>query len=182
LCRWLPGVFVTVKGTTLGAITDPDGKFTLQVPSTAKALVFSFMGYVTQEQAIEGKNRFDVVLKQDMYNVDEVVVIAYGTQQKRDVAGAISTVKGSDIAMMPVQSFDQALQGKASGVNITLPNGVLNNPAVIRVRGVNSISASSYPLVIVDGVPVYTGDIGNSAAANTLADINPSDIASIEIL
>lgn len=178
----LPGVFVTVKGTTLGAITGPDGKYSLQVPADARTLMFSFMGYVTQEQAIEGRNRIDVVMKQDMFNVEEVVVVAYGTQQKRDVAGAISTVKGSDIAMMPVQSFDQALQGKASGVNITLPNGVLNNPAVIRVRGVNSISASSYPLVVVDGVPVYTGDIGNSAAANTLADINPSDIASIEIL
>ena len=141
------------------------------------------MGYVTQEQAIEGKNRIDVVLKQDMFNVEEVVVVAYGTQQKRDVAGAISSVKGSDIAMMPVQSFDQALQGKASGVTITMPNGVLNNPPVIRVRGYNSISGSSSPLVVVDGVPIFTGDVsGTNAPSNALADINPSDIESMEIL
>lgn len=179
----LPGVFVTVRGTTLGTITGPDGKFSLQVPTNARTLVFSFIGYVTQEQTIEGRNIINVVLQQDLFNVDEVVVVAYGTQQKRDVAGAISSVKGSDIAMMPVQSFDQALQGKAAGVTITMPNGVLNNPPVIRVRGYNSITGSSSPLVVVDGVPIFTGDVsGTNAPANALADVNPSDIESMEIL
>jgi TonB-linked SusC/RagA family outer membrane protein len=178
----LPGVFVTVKGTTLGTITGPDGKFSIQAPANARTLVFSFVGYVTQEQAIEGRNRIDVVLKQDLFNVDEVVVVAYGTAQKRDVAGAISTVKGGDIAKMNLQSFDQALAGKAAGVSITLPNGVLNNPPVIRIRGFNSITSSSNPLVVVDGVPVFTGNIGGTAIQNSLADINPSDIESMEIL
>lgn len=178
----LPGVFVTVRGTTLGTITGPDGKFSIQVPTSARTLVFSFMGYVTQEQNIEGKNRIDVTLQQDLYNVEEVVVVAYGTQQKRDVAGAISTVSGDEIAALNVQSFDQALQGKASGVSITLPNGVLNNPPVIRIRGFNSITSSSNPLVVVDGVPVFTGNIGGTAIQNSLADINPSDIESMEIL
>jgi len=179
----LPGVFVTVKGTTIGAITGPDGKFTVQAPATANTLVFSFLGYVTQEVAIDNRTRIDMVLKQDMFNVDEVVVVAYGTQQKRDVAGAISSVKGSDIAMMPVQSFDQALQGKAAGVTITMPNGVLNNPPVIRVRGFNSITGSSSPLVVVDGVPIFTGNVsGTNASSNALADVNPSDIESMEIL
>lgn len=179
----LPGVFVTVKGTTIGAITGTDGKFIVQAPATATTLVFSFLGYVTQEVVINNRTRIDMVLKQDMFNVDEVVVVAYGTQQKRDVAGAISSVKGSDIAMMPVQSFDQALQGKAAGVTITMPNGVLNNPPVIRVRGFNSITGSSSPLVVVDGVPIFTGDVsGTNTSANALADINPSDIESMEIL
>jgi len=178
----LPGVFVTVKGTTLGTITGPDGKFSIQAPSTARTLVFSFVGYVTQEIAIEGRNKIDVVLQQDLFNVDEVVVVAYGTAQKRDVAGAISTVSGSDIAKMNLQSFDQALAGKAAGVSITLPNGVLNNPPVIRIRGFNSITSSSNPLVVVDGVPVFTGNIGGTAIQNSLADINPSDIQSMEIL
>jgi TonB-linked SusC/RagA family outer membrane protein len=178
----LPGVFVTVKGTTLGTITGSDGKYSLQVPSTGRTLVFSFVGYVTQEQAVSGRNVIDVVLQQDLFNVDEVVVVAYGTAQKRDVAGAISTVSGGDIAKMNLQSFDQALAGKAAGVSITLPNGVLNNPPVIRIRGFNSITSSSNPLVVVDGVPVFTGNIGGTAIQNSLADINPSDIQSMEIL
>jgi hypothetical protein len=111
----LPGVFVTVKGTTLGTITGPDGKYSLQVPTTARTLVFSFVGYVTQEQEVAGRNSIDVVLQLDLFNVDEVVVVAYGTQQKRDVAGAISTVDGGEIAKMNLQSFDQALAGKAAG-------------------------------------------------------------------
>ena len=178
----LPGVFVTVKGTTLGTITGPDGNYSIQVPTTSRTLVFSFIGYVTQEQAIEGRNRIDVSLQQDMFNVDEVVVVAYGTAQKRDVAGAISSVSGSDIVKMNLQSFDQALAGKAAGVSITLPNGVLNNPPVIRIRGFNSITSSSNPLIVVDGVPVFTGNIGGTAIQNSLADINPSDIQSMEIL
>jgi len=178
----LPGVFVTVKGTTLGTITGPDGKFSIQATATARTLVFSFVGYVTQEQTIQGRNRIDVVLQQDLFNVDEVVVVAYGTAQKRDIAGAVSTVKGGDIAKMNLQSFDQALAGKAAGVSITLPNGVLNNPPVIRIRGFNSITSSSNPLVVVDGVPVFTGNIGGTAIQNSLADINPSDIESMEIL
>ncbi|MBE0668816.1 MAG: SusC/RagA family TonB-linked outer membrane protein, partial [Bacteroidales bacterium] len=179
----LPGVFVTVKGTTIGAITGTEGTFSVQVPASATSLVFSFLGYVTQEVPIANRTRIDIVLKQDMFNVDEIVVVAYGTQQKRDVAGAISSVKGSDIATMPVQSFDQALQGKAAGVTITMPNGVLNNPPVIRVRGFNSITGSSSPLVVVDGVPIFTGDVsGTNASVNALADVNPSDIESMEIL
>jgi len=178
----LPGVTVTVKGTTLGTISGPDGMYSLQVPSSARSLVFSFVGYVTQEQEIGGRNRVDVLLQVDLYNIDEVVVVAYGTQQKRDVAGAISTVAGGEIAKMNLQSFDQALAGKAAGVSITLPNGVLNNPPVIRIRGFNSITSSSNPLVVVDGVPVFTGNIGGTAIQNSLADINPSDIESMEIL
>lgn len=179
----LPGVFVTVKGTTIGAITGADGKYSVQVPTSATILAFSFLGYISQEIPIAGKTVIDVVMKQDMFNVDEVVIVAYGTQQKRDVAGAISTVKGSDIAMMPVQSFDQALQGKAAGVTITMPNGVLNNPPVIRVRGFNSITGSSSPLVVVDGVPIFTGNVsGTNSFINALGDVNPTDIQSMEIL
>lgn len=179
----MPGVFVSVKGTTIGAITGTDGKFVLLAPTNSQALVFSFVGYRTKEVPIEGKTVIDVVLEQDVFNVDEVVVIAYGVQAKRDVAGAVATVKGDAIRTVPVQSFDQALQGKAAGVSITMPNGVLNNPPVIRVRGVNSITSSSYPLVVVDGVPMFTGDFSsNSALTNALSDINPSDIASMDIL
>jgi len=178
----LPGVNVAVKGTTVGTISGVDGKYVLSVPVSAQSLLFSFIGFVTQEVPIGGKTKIDLVLKQDLYNVEEVVVVAYGTQQKRDVTGSIASVKGDVIKSVPVQSFDQALQGKAAGVAITMPNGVLNNPPVIRIRGFNSISGSSYPLIVVDGVPIATGNFGGTAAANALSDINPSDIASMDIL
>jgi len=178
----LPGVTIFVKGTTLGTLTAPDGKFILSVPVKNNTLVFSYIGFKSQEIDITGKTTVNAVLVQDLFNVDEVVVVAYGTQQKRDITGSIASVKGDAIKNSPVQSFDQALQGKAAGVSITMPNGVLNNPPVIRIRGFNSISGSSYPLIVVDGVPVATGNYGGTAASNPLSDINPSDIASMDIL
>jgi TonB-linked SusC/RagA family outer membrane protein len=180
----LPGVNVTVKGTTIGAITGADGKYVISAPASAKALTFSFIGFRTQEITVSGKTRIDANLEQDIFNVEEVVVIAYGTQQKRDVPGSVASVNLDAINKAPVQSFDQALQGKAAGVSITMPSGALNAMPVIRIRGFNSISGSSYPLVVVDGVPIATGNFGgsNSAETNALADINPSDIASMDIL
>jgi len=180
----IPGVSVTVKGTTLGALTGADGKYTINVPSNAQTLMFSFIGFRTQEVKLTGSNKVDVVLEQDVFKIDEVVVIAYGTQQKRDVTGSVASVKGDEIKTVPVQSFDQALQGKAAGVSIIMPNGVLNNPPVIRIRGFNSITGSSYPLIVVDGVPIATADnfAGGTAVANPLSDINPADIASMDIL
>jgi TonB-linked SusC/RagA family outer membrane protein len=178
----LPGVTIFVKGTTLGALTDAAGKYVLAVPVKNKTLVFSYIGFKTLEVNIENKTTVNTVLEQDLFKVDEVVVVAYGTQQKRDLAGSVASVKGDAIKSVPVQSFDQALQGKAAGVSITLPNGVLNNAPVIRIRGFNSISGSSYPLVVVDGVPIATGNFGGNAKTNALSDINPSDIASMDIL
>jgi TonB-linked SusC/RagA family outer membrane protein len=178
----LPGVTIFVKGTTLGTLTAPDGKYVISVPVKNNLLVFSYIGFKTQEIDISGKTTVNAVLVQDLFKVDEVVVVAYGTQQKRDLAGSVASVKGDAIKSIPVQSFDQALQGKAAGVAITLPNGVLNNPPVIRIRGYNSISGSSFPLVVVDGVPIATGNFGGTASTNALSDINPSDIASMDIL
>jgi TonB-linked SusC/RagA family outer membrane protein len=179
----IPGASVVAKGTTVGTITDMEGRFILKVPQAAKILMISFVGFSTQEVTLTNTKDYKIALNSEQVAVDEVVVVGYGTQKKRDVGGTISTVKGDDIKMAPVQSFDQSLQGKASGVIVTLPNGVLNNPPVIRIRGVNSISSSSYPLIIVDGVPVFTGDVSsNSSASNALADISPSDIQSMEIL
>ena len=179
----LPGVSVIIQGTSLGTTTDMDGKFTLSVPAGSKALVFSFVGMEKQTIAFTGQTVINVVMTSSSLVLDEFVVVGYGVQRKSEVAGAISTVKGDDIRLVPVQSFDQALQGKAAGVMITMPNGVLNNPPVIRIRGFNSITSSSYPLIVVDGVPIFTGDVSsNNAASNALADINPSDIESMEVL
>ena len=95
--------------------------------------------------------------------LDEIVVVGYGTQRKSDLTGSVSSIKGTDVALAPVQSFDQALQGRAAGVQITTPNGVLNNPPVIRIRGTNSINLSSQPLIVIDGVPTFTGNLSQNS-------------------
>lgn len=187
----LPGVSVLVKGATSGALTDADGKFIIKSNKVAKTLVFSCMGYKTQEVEVGTTKDFKITMEPDAFLVDEVVFVAYGVQSKRDVSGSIASVKGEALKNVPVQSFDQALQGKAAGVNVTIPNGVIGNAPVIRVRGYNSISGSSSPLVVVDGIPllenVSTGDrnlrtVRTAASTNMMGDINPGDIASIEIL
>jgi TonB-dependent starch-binding outer membrane protein SusC len=178
----LPGVTVIVKGTTMGAITDINGRYEITVAPTA-TLVFSFIGLRTVEIPVEGRTVISVALERDVFSVEEFVVVGYGIQQRRDISGAVSTVRGESIRNIPVQTFEQALQGKAAGVNITIPNAQLGNPPVIRVRGFNSISGSSSPLIVVDGVPVFTGDLSRTnTSLNVLGDINPADIESIEIL
>lgn len=178
----LPGVTVVLRGTTIGAITDGNGRFEINAPSNG-VLVFSFVGMRSVEIPVDGRSVINVSLEPDVFSVEEFVVVGYGVQQRRDVSGSISTIRGDALKTIPVQTFEQALQGKAAGVNITIPNAVLGNPPVIRVRGFNSISGSSSPLIVVDGVPVFTGDLSrNAAALNVLGDINPADIASIEVL
>jgi len=111
----LPGVNITVKGTTIGAITGIDGKYTLSAPANSQTLVFSFIGFVTQEVPVAGKTIIDVVLVQDLYNVDEVVVVGYGTQRKSEVTGSISTVKGDALVSLAAPSFDSQLAGRSAG-------------------------------------------------------------------
>jgi len=179
----LIGVTVTAPGTRAGTQTGADGTFSLQVPATATVLKFSYTGYESLEVPLTASNVYDVTLSSSASAITEVVVVGYGTQQKRAITGNVATVRGQDIASLPAQSFDQLLQGRAVGVNVNLPNGVLNNPPVFRVRGINSINLSSFPLVVIDGVPTFTGDLsGTSAANNALASLNPNDIESIDIL
>jgi TonB-linked SusC/RagA family outer membrane protein len=178
----LPGVSVTVKGTTLGVNTGIDGKYVLSVPANSQTLVFSFIGFKSQEVAIEGKSKIDISLEQDVFKVDEVVVVGYGTQKKREVTGSISTVKGDALASLASPSFDGQLAGRSAGVQVTTQTGILGEVPRLRIRGVGSISSGTYPLVVVDGVPIFTGDQGGAASTNALGDINPSDIESMEIL
>lgn len=179
----IPGVNVVVKGTSVGSFTDMDGNYQIDVPQNATELSFSFVGYATKNVSVGNQSVINVSLDADIAALGEVIVVGYGAQSKRTVTGAISSIGSEKIANTPIQSFDQALPGKVAGVNIIMPNGVLNNRPVIRVRGVNSLSLSSYPLIVVDGVPTYTGDLStNSAANNPLANINPADILSVEVL
>ncbi|UOG75275.1 TonB-dependent receptor [Hymenobacter tibetensis] len=180
----LPGVTVVAKGTSVGTATDGEGRYSLAVPTSASTLVFSSVGFDSKEVALGTQSTVNATLGSASTGLDEVVVVGYGTQSRRDLTGSVATIKGTEIASKPVQSFDQALQGRASGVNITTPNGVLNNAPVIRIRGVNSITLSSSPLFVIDGIPAFTGNTSavGSVPNNPLSNVNPSDIESIEVL
>ncbi|MFN8289195.1 MAG: SusC/RagA family TonB-linked outer membrane protein [Chitinophagaceae bacterium] len=178
----IANVSVLVRGTTTGTTTKQDGSYSLTVPANAKALVFSSVDMSPVEMPIGTSSVVNATLKAEDKTMSEVVVVGYGTQRRKETTGSVATVKGAAIANKPVQSFEQALAGRAPGVQITVPNGVLNTPPVFRIRGTNSISLSSYPLIIVDGVPSPTGDFSSTnAAGNALASINPNDIESIDI-
>lgn len=178
----LPNASVLVKGTTTGTTTHTDGTFSLTVSANAKHLIVSSVNMATIEKEIGKDNVVNFSLQPEDRTLTEVIVVGYGTQRKKDVTGSISSIKGNELAARPVQSFDQALAGRASGVQITVPSGVLNSPPVFRIRGTNSISLSSYPLIVVDGIPSYSGDYsGTNAAGNILSSINTNDIESIEI-
>lgn len=180
----LIGASVIALGTTTGTVTDLDGKYSLNVPSGATTISISYTGYASQDITLGTSNVYDVVMQESAAVLSEVVVVGYGTQQKRAVTGTIATIKGEELSEIQAQSFDQVLQGRAAGVNVNLPNGVLNNPPVFRIRGISSINLSSFPLVVIDGVPTYTGDgfLANSAGNNPLSNLNPNDIESIDIL
>jgi TonB-dependent starch-binding outer membrane protein SusC len=178
----IPNTSVQVKGTSTGTVSKPDGSYSLTVPQNATALIFSSVGMTTQEVRIGTQREIDVSLSPEDKILTDVVVVGYGTQKRKEVTGSIANVKGADLANRPTQSFEQALGGRAAGVQITIPSGVLNTPPVFRIRGTNSISLSSYPLIIIDGVPAFTGDASStSSAGNVLASINPNDIESIDI-
>ena len=176
----LPGVSVVEMASVQGTVTNTDGRYTISVPSNG-VLQFAFVGKATQEIAVDGRTVIDVEL-QSAFGFDELVVIGYGTQLRRDVTSAISTVRGDAIRDIPNVSIDQTLQGRATGVQITTPGGIVGQPPIVRIRGVNSITSGTSPLYVVDGVPIYSGDIGRVGQANALADVNPADILSVDIL
>lgn len=179
----IPNASIQVKGMSVGTISKEDGTFSINIPENAKTLVVSGIGKAPQEVTIGNRLTFTIVLKDADSSLDEVVVIGYGVQNRKEVTGNIAQVKGAVVADKPVQSFDAALAGRAAGVQITVPNGVLNNPPVFRIRGTNSINLSSQPLIVIDGIVAFTGDVsGTNAASNALSNINPADIENIDIL
>src|SRR5215204_1532029 len=179
----LANVSVLVKGSRIGTTTADDGTYSISVPTNARYLVFSYTDMENREVAIGTEPAINLSLRSADRSLQEVVVVGYGTQRRNEVTGNISQINGSKLRDQPIQSFDQALSGRAAGVNINIPNGVIGSAPVIRVRGVNSISLSSSPLIVIDGVPAFSGDFGGTSTANNvLSDLNPSDIESIEVL
>lgn len=167
----LPGVTVRVKGTAIGTVTDQNGRYSLNVPGKDDVLLFSYIGYKPVEIALEGRTVINVVMIEDALNLDEIVVTGYGTQKKRDITGAVSTVSSSDIQKIPVAGIDQAIQGQAAGVQVTQNYGSPGAGIQVRIRGLGTIGDSD-PLYVIDGVPTK----------EDLNSLNASDIESVSIL
>src|SRR5690606_21602338 len=183
----LLGVNILLQGTSVGTMTDFDGNFEITVPSEDAVLVFSYVGYDTQEVRVGSSRVLNVQLEADAGQLEEIVVIGYGGQRRSDLTGAISSVSAEELQAVPVTSFEQALQGRASGVQVTQTTGVPGGETNIRIRGTSSVNASSEPLYVIDGMLVNSN--GNEVALGSrgprigpLATINPNDIESIEIL
>lgn len=177
----IPGVSVVVKGTTIGTVSNGEGFYSLEAPSDG-TLEFRFIGMGTEIIPIKDKSNIDVEMKSDVIAMDEVVVVGYGTQSRRTVTASISTVRADDIKDIPASSVDQALQGRATGISIINPSGEVGQAPIVRVRGVGSITSGTQPLYIVDGMPIQTGNLSYGGNVNALADINPADILSMEVL
>jgi TonB-linked SusC/RagA family outer membrane protein len=181
----LPGVTVVVKGTTLGTTSNADGSFSISVPDKAGVLVFSFIGYQTQEKSYSGPGNFGIKLADDTKSLDEVVVVGYGTQKRGDVTSAIATMDARKLEERPIARVDQALVGQMAGVVVKQTSGVPGRPFSIQVRGAGSISAGSEPLYVIDGFPLETvgaSSNGRFGSGNPLDNINPNDIEKIEVL
>lgn len=183
----LSGASVVVKGTTTGAVADFDGNYTIEVPDGSDILVFSYVGYSTQEIVIDSRTTINAVLQEDAQALSEVVVVGYGTQRKADLTGAVGSINAVDIVKQPIVSPDQVLAGTISGVNITSRSGDPGAPVSVNIRGVGTLSADANPLFVIDGVPLVgtnniTVNTSSTTDSNPLASINSSDIASIDVL
>ncbi|SHF85322.1 iron complex outermembrane recepter protein [Fodinibius roseus] len=187
----LPGVNVTVLGTTTGTSTNPDGEYSLTVPSPEDTLVFSFVGYIAREIPVNGRNTINVALKSDVQELEDVVVIGYGTQREGEATGSISSVSQDEFNQGVMTSPEQLLQGRASGVQITPASGEPGAGMNIRIRGTSSVRSGNNPLIVVDGVPLAGGNTtpgggdfgaGEQSARNPLSFLNPDDIESMSVL
>lgn len=179
----LIGATVAVKGTSKGTVTDVNGGYTLSISSDNDVIVVSYTGYKTQEKAVGMARSLDVTLEPSAELIGEVVVVGYGTALKRELTGNIAKIKASEISDMPVISLDQTIQGKAAGVLVNAGSGKLGQSIRVNVRGQSSVSASNQPLYVIDGIPITTDNLALSGGGtNPLADINPQDIESLEIL
>jgi TonB-dependent starch-binding outer membrane protein SusC len=181
----LAGVSVTAKGTKLGTTTGNDGSFTLSLPETTKSLTFSLIGFTAETVNIDGGS-VSVKLKAEEAKLEEVIVVGYGTQKKKEVTGSVGQVKAADLANRPIQGPDQALRGQVAGVTVNQSSGTPGASMSVNIRGTGSISAGAQPLYVIDGIPLNTGSYAQVAVGgqtlNSLAQINPSDIESYEIL
>lgn len=195
----LPGVTVLEKGTNNGTVTSIEGRYSIEV-SAGATLVFNSIGFESQEIAVGGRTVIDVVMVTDVKALEEVVIVGYGTQRRRDLTGSIASISGDEITQVSTATFDQMLQGRVPGVQINQTTGAPGGNVNVLVRGISSITGGNQPLYVVDGYPIGTGGGGSDfrlgdatmsasgmanitqARVNPLASINPADIESIEVL
>jgi len=168
----IPGVNVVVKGTTVGLITSSNGTYSIEVPNANSVMVFSFVGFIPQEVKLDGKTQLNVVLEEENLNVEQVVVVGYGTVKKKDLTGSVSSVSNAKLMEKASFSAAQALQGKAAGVVIQQKESKPGADATVMIRGNRSLKATNDPLYVVDGMPLVIG----------LSEISQSDIETIDIL
>lgn len=179
----LPGVSVIVQGTFLGTSTNIDGQYTLQIPEDALVLEFSYIGYQDMVITIDEQRVISPVMQPEAIGLDEVVVVAYGTANRGEIAGSATSVTADEIKNVPVTSIDKSLQGKSTGLLTSSTSGQPGSKNSVIIRGIGSINASTEPLYIVDGIPVATGNLDQRQYnTNALSTINPADIASFTIL
>lgn len=186
----LIGASVVIKGTTIGTSTDIDGTFEFRAPAGTHMMISSYTGYQPLEKTVTVTNgavvTLDFSLREETKLLDEVVVVGYGVQRKRDVVGSISKVETKELLDFVGASFENALQGKVTGVNLTQTSGLAGAGAHIRIRGVSSLSSGGEPLIVVDGIPItqdpFLTESRNAQNNNPLASINPNDIESVEVL
>lgn len=167
----LAGVSVVVKGTTIGTLTDANGKFTLSIPPSAKTLVFSFIGLQSQEVALNESNTYNVTLSENLVGLDEVIVIGYGTAKKADLTGSVVRVEDASFKNQSITQITQAFAGTIAGFNSNQSTSAAGG-GTLEIRGPTSLSAGTNPLIVLDGV-IFNG---------SLSDINPTDIKSVDIL
>ena len=177
----IPGVNVLIKNSKTATQTDLDGKYSIKA-SEGSTLEFSFIGNKNVTIKVGKSNTYNVVMQNNLELMDEVFVVGYGTQKKKEVTGSVSQIKGSAIQGLITPSFESQLAGRASGVQVTTPTGIVGAAPRVRIRGIASINSGTQPLYVVDGMPMYSGDIGGYADTNALGDINPNDIESFDIL
>ena len=178
----IPNVSVLIRGTTTGTVTKSDGTYSLTVPANARALVFSSVDMNTVEINIGSQTVIDASLKADDKIMSEIVVTGYGTQQKKAFTGSASKIDVKKFSNLMTPSIDKQLAGRATGVQVTTSGGLVNTPARILIRGTNSLTQGTGPLIIVDGVPFRDGNLAGTTNSNALGDINPNDIETIDVL
>lgn len=181
----LIGVYVLVEGTVIGTVTDFEGSYEIEVPGDDAILSFSYTGFANQEVQVGSRTRVDVVLTEGS-NLDEVIVVGYGEQKRGDITVALSNVSTEEIAASVVTSVDQALQGRAAGVTVISSSGQPGAAPRVNIRGATSVTASSEPLYVVDGIPMINEDNSNLFTGgyefSSISDLNPNDIESIQVL
>ncbi|MEO5976467.1 MAG: SusC/RagA family TonB-linked outer membrane protein, partial [Chryseolinea sp.] len=181
----MPGVNVLVKGTANGTTTDADGAYVLKLTAdqTSGTIVYTFIGFAPQEQEINSRTTISVALKPDLQQLNEIVVVGYGTQEKRDVTSSISSLNGDAITKVSTGNALDAMKGQIAGVDILQNGGRPGQAPSITIRGRRSLTASNEPLFVIDGIPMTSGvGVPGSSGVTALSDFNPADIASVEVL